>query len=972
MDATVSQLLLSLLTNAVSAVAERGWDRVGENDPLVAAIAAITDDLAKLPELSDTKHGLALDELLRSPELNGLMRSLYVAGIHHDEPTTEQIQEAFRQAFAQRLPGLDAPYADRLFTILTSGSQRVLSAAAREGDAGAGVALQGAFQRSVKEDLGGIRAMLAELTSVARPTVAEFERWEELYRHQVVVRHGTISPPSTDGADRVPIDDLYVASRFGDAQLDYRHPGGLSERDVLGQLDRTVVLGDPGAGKSTFVQKLVYDLASGRAAVPGGALTPFLITLKDYGAERQRSQISLVDWIERVVNRDYSVGAPAGAVRYLLNSGRALVVFDGLDELLDVSHRRAVSGDVETFAARYFSAPILVTSRRVGYSRAPLDQRRFQSVGLLELDDDQIERYVRNWFALRSDLSEARRREVGDDFLEQSTDHVDDLRANTLMLGLLCNIFLVRESIPPSRPAVYEACALMLFDQWDRDRNIESAVAFEQDLRPVIQHLAYWIYSEVPEEEVSETALLRRTAAFLRAGAGGDQDKARQRARLLLDVCRGRAWVFTDTNRRSDGERLYQFTHRTFLEFFAAEYLVRIHDTPAELGAVLRPHIENGEWDVVAQLAFQLEDKAEKDGASVLLGDLLRYVRAPEDFALSFAARGLGFLRPDEATCALVAKTVTRRTCLEEWELREMDVGLMDPDASETFDKTHCHLIRAAAHNVEAVGHALVDEALAFAESYNRIEPIDRLRVFLDVVAHCDLALGDRRDAEARALWDAVRLRGFAAVWPSLRPYVRGEEYVAHDAFLFGRYTVEDVLDDHGVSSLFARRLVPLYGTDVPRGPVDLMLEGQLQHATRPGGDPLGARDELATLGAVLLDHDAPWDPGLSSSSSGRALRSRRGQRLVPADPRLDSEALFGAFGALAAAIEHARRLGEEARVLKDLEGWEGWVATLMPWIRERCGIGEAAKPDAGVLELDDLARARVAAWAAGDWSAVL
>ena len=63
--------------------------------------------------------------------------------------------------------------------------------------------------------------------------------------------------------------------------------------------------------------------------------------------------------------------------------------------------------------------------------------------------------------------------------------------------------------------------------------------------------------------------------------------------------------MFTDTGSDKSGELLYQFTHRTFLEYFTASYTVRVNKTPNDLLKVLVPRIKKSEWDVVAQLAFQ-------------------------------------------------------------------------------------------------------------------------------------------------------------------------------------------------------------------------------------------------------------------------------------------------------------------------------------------------------------------------------
>ena len=96
-------------------------------------------------------------------------------------------------------------------------------------------------------------------------------------------------------------------------------------------------------------------------------------------------------------------------------------------------------------------------------------------------------------------------------------------------------------------------------------------------------------------------------------------------AQEFITFCQNRAWVFSDAGTTADGQRLYAFTHRTFLEYFAAAHLAAIHDTPEQLAAALFPRIARQEWEVVAQLAIQIKsascDRGEERSYAALLGD---------------------------------------------------------------------------------------------------------------------------------------------------------------------------------------------------------------------------------------------------------------------------------------------------------------------------------------------------------------
>jgi hypothetical protein len=107
---------------------------------------------------------------------------------------------------------------------------------------------------------------------------------------------------------------------------------------------------------------------------------------------------------------------------------------------------------------------------------------------------------------------------------------------------------------------------------------------------------------------------------------------------------------------------LFQFTHRTFLEYFTADYLAAKHSDPRALARALIPHISRLEWDVVAQLAFRIKSRGLFGGADDLLRAVLIAAEKSKSLEsrinlLAFAARALAFLVPTPAVTSEVART---------------------------------------------------------------------------------------------------------------------------------------------------------------------------------------------------------------------------------------------------------------------------------------------------------------------------
>ena len=364
-------------------------------------------------------------------------------------------------------------------------------------------------------------------------------------------------------------------------------------RQFSEEIDRTVLLGDPGGGKSTAAAVLMHD----QAAQPRG-LVPFMVTLRDFAAA-QTARRSVAGHLQDKLETFYQCPAPAGTVERLLLSGTALVIFDGLDELADTTHRGEVTAIIERFCAEYPLARVLVTSRLVGYDQAQLDDRQFTRYRLGGFDDNQVTDYVRKWFAQEDGLVPTEADRQAATFLAESGG-VPDLRANPLMLALMCILYRGEGSIPHNRPEVYEQCATLLFRRWDARRHIHAQLRARSQAEPTTRHLAYWLFTRGQQQPtITEHDLLRETTAFLHDRGFDEGDQASDAARKFIAFCQNRAWVFSDAGTTSDGRRLYAFTHPTFLEYFAAAHLAAVHDSPEELAQALAPRIARQEWEVV-------------------------------------------------------------------------------------------------------------------------------------------------------------------------------------------------------------------------------------------------------------------------------------------------------------------------------------------------------------------------------------
>jgi formylglycine-generating enzyme required for sulfatase activity len=373
----------------------------------------------------------------------------------------------------------------------------------------------------------------------------------------------------------VELEQVYVSLHAGvaDIALGRQAPPAPDIGQALAQHERLAILGGPGTGKTTLLAYLTLTFARGQA---GERLRlkekrlPILVPLRQLkqvlGGGAGTLPAYLSDWFAKL-----GVPPPPGFFEKALESGRCLVLLDGLDEVADQTERRRMTEWVDRLVTIYSRNRYLVTSRPPGYESAPLENG-FTVLRIRDFTAEEVRQFAANWClavelaAQGEDNPTARRRarEAAHDLMVavEANAAIRKLAVNPLLLSIIALVHRYRATLPKRRVDLYAECVDVLLGYWDEAKGLAGRLSPGQK-RAVLQPLALAMHQEarrdLPRHELeARIAWLLPEVGGQAADAAGFVDEVRERSGLLVEA----------------GLDTYAFSHLTFQEYLCARELV--------------------------------------------------------------------------------------------------------------------------------------------------------------------------------------------------------------------------------------------------------------------------------------------------------------------------------------------------------------------------------------------------------------
>lgn len=310
--------------------------------------------------------------------------------------------------------------------------------------------------------------------------------------------------------------------------------------------DNTIIIGEPGSGKSTLFKKLSKEIIEQNSIRNDVEFYPIIISFNAL----KIAQYDLVNAINLYFSTEWNESLLINGEE-IIKQGNCVLFIDALDELPKVSDKEKALKAINEFHSKHPSVKIICSSRPSEYLFYNCTELGFKYHEISNLDTGQIQSFVSSYFADNALKSKRLLKSLKD------TGILNKLPQTPLTIALITIIFDEKEvEIPATITDLYRQFVDLLIGKYTTDNTfdiIEIGVKHR-----LLCYLAKYLHTQ-RKQSISEEELKRLIIDY-----SSERGQLIDAERIVEDVIINTGLLF----KNEYGE--IQFKHLSFQEYFTA------------------------------------------------------------------------------------------------------------------------------------------------------------------------------------------------------------------------------------------------------------------------------------------------------------------------------------------------------------------------------------------------------------------
>lgn len=381
-------------------------------------------------------------------------------------------------------------------------------------------------------------------------------------------------------------------------------------KDIFNDSRNLIILGKPGAGKSSLVKYAMCKLFDRDDYFNNKEIysrIPIRIELHKYNKYKMQHSSGLVEYITKILEEEFQISyVSKKALDEILKNYSTLIFFDGLDEVLDIQERTQIRHDIENIITLYPNLLSVVTSRYEAYEEVHFNGE-FKVVHVLDFNPKQMEEYVNKWYSIEEDDENRRQKEIQNCLIELENIE-EELKKTPLLLTLILVLYRNELELPTSKLDLYESCTNTLVEVRDDKEKKMNLILKISNKIATFSALANWQYIE--QDSKGKTISYEKSCLFIKdylinKGEFEEDNTAQQAAEEFLEFAKLRS-IYVEN----------KFTHKTFLEYFTAYYIFTTTHAKGKIeerDEIISEYIGKSSWTVILELLVCKIDQQQVD-----------------------------------------------------------------------------------------------------------------------------------------------------------------------------------------------------------------------------------------------------------------------------------------------------------------------------------------------------------------------